>query len=302
MYPKEVATMGYLFIFLAVFWNVAKGYSSKRVSGTVQTIWESILFNTARAFACFIFALLFVLLNRIPHVFTITLCEAVIYIISGASMAIFTTTWILALRTDAYMLVSVCSSASFIVPCLCGVFFFNEILSAYKLVAFILIICALYFLLRYNFKLNGKLSTKQILLLILIIVSQGINQTTQKMYSVYVPDKDPGCYTLCMLFVSFLIFITTLPFIKNDTSSNKNHIIKYNLKYILIMGLALFASSYFQTLAAKEVDAFILYPLLSALSLIGSSTMSSLIFKEKMSRDSVIGIVLVFCSLIFSKS
>ena len=68
------------------------------------------------------------------------------------------------------------------------------------------------------------------------------------------------------------------------------------------MGLALFATTYFQTLAAKEIDAIILYPILSALSLIGSSTMSTLIFKEKMSRDSVIGIILVFCAIMFSKS
>ena len=67
------------------------------------------------------------------------------------------------------------------------------------------------------------------------------------------------------------------------------------------MGLALFATSYFQTCAAKEVDAIILYPLLNALNLIGGSSMASLIFREKMSRDSVIGIVLVFGALLFSK-
>ena len=293
--------MGYLFIFLAVLWNTAKGYSSKRVSGTLKTIRESIVFNIARDFSCFVFALLFVLLKRIPNVFTITLFEAVICIISGVSMAVFTTVWIAALRTDAYMLVSACGSASFIVLCLWGMFFLNEVFSLFKLVAFILILCALYFLLRYNFKLNGKLSKGQILLLVLIIISQGINQTTQKLYSVYVPDKDIGCYTVYMLFISFFAFLTILPFIKIDKSDEKKHIIKDNFKYIVIMGLALFASSYFQTLAAKEVDAIILYPLLSALNLVGSSTMATLIFKEKMSHDSVVGIILVFCALIFSR-
>ena len=172
----------------------------------------------------------------------------------------------------------------------------------YKLIAFILILCSLYFLLKYNFKLNGKLSAKQILLLVLIIISQGIYQTTQKLYSVYVPNKDTSLYTLYMLFVSFIVFVIISRFVKNDTKDQKKHIIKYNLKYILIMGLALFATTYFQTLAAKEIDAIILYPVLSALGLTGSSIMSSAIFKEKMSRDSVIGIILVFCALMFSRS
>ena len=294
--------MGYLFIFLAVLWNVAKGYSSKRVSGTMKTVRVSIVFNTARSFLCCVFALLFVLLKRIPNVFAVTLPEAVICIISGVSMAVFTTVWILALKTDAYMLVSACGSASFIVPCLWGLFFLEESFTPFKLVSFMLILCALYFLLRYNFKLNGKLSKWQIFLLVLIVISQGLTQTTQKLYSVYVPHKDTGCYTLYMLFISFLAFLAILPFIKNDKTDEKNHIIKDNLKYILIMGLALFAASYFQTLAAREVDAIILYPLLNALNLVGGSLMATFLFKEKMSRDSVIGIILVFCALIFSRS
>ena len=126
--------MGYLFIFLAVLWNVAKGYSSKRVSGTMKTVRESIVFNTARSFLCCVFALLFVLLKRIPNVFAVTLPEAVICIISGVSMAVFTTVWILALKTDAYMLVSACGSASFIVPCLWGLFFLEESFSSCSLV------------------------------------------------------------------------------------------------------------------------------------------------------------------------
>ena len=294
--------MGLMFIFIAVFFNVANGYSSKRVSGAVQTIRDTTLFNTARGFSCFIFALLLVLLKGILNIFTITLTEAVIYIVAGTSMTLFWTVWILALRTDAYMLVSVCGSASFIVPCLFGVLFLDESFSMYKLIAFILILCSLYFLLRYNFKLKGKLSTKQILLLILIIISQGIYQTTQKMYSVYAGNKDTSLYTLYMLFVSFLVFVIISPFVKKDANNQKNPVIKNNLKYIVLMGLALFATTYFQTLAAKEIDAIILYPILSALGLTGSSIMSSAIFKEKMSRDSVIGIALVFCALIFSRA
>ena len=206
--------MGLMFIFLAVLFNVANGYSSKRVSTAIKTVQDSIVFNTARGFSCFIFALLLVLLKGIPDIFAITLPEAVIYIVAGASMTIFWIVWVLALRTDAYMLVSVCGSASFVIPCLCGVLFLGESFSMYKLIAFILTLCSLYFLLKYNFKLNGKLSAKQILLLILIIISQGIYQTTQKMYSLYVPNKDTSLYTLYMLLVSFLVFVIISLFVK----------------------------------------------------------------------------------------
>ncbi|MBQ8232909.1 MAG: EamA family transporter [Lachnospiraceae bacterium] len=293
--------MGYFYIFTAVLCNTAKGYSSKRVSGTMQTIRESIVFNIARSFVCCIFAFLFVLLKRVPDVFSFTAFEIVICLISGISMAVFTTVWILALKSDAYMLVSACGSASFIVPCICGLFFLNESFTPFKFVAFVLILCALRFLLKYNFKLNGNLSKRQVFLLVLIVISQGITQTTQKLYAIYIPEKDIGCYTLYMLFISFLAFLPILPFFKKDEAKEKYQVIRHNIKYILIMGLALFASSYFQTLAAKDIDAIILYPLLNALNLIGGSTIAALIFKEKLSRDSVSGIILVFWALVLSR-
>ena len=140
----------------------------------------------------------------------------------------------------------------------------------------------------------------QVLLLLLIVISQGITQTTQKMYAMYA-DKDISCYTLYMFIIAFFFFILIFPFFKKDSKEKEHFMIKGNTKYVLIMGLALFATSYFQTCAAKEVDAIILYPLLNALNLIGGSSMASLIFREKMSRDSVIGIVLVFGALLFSK-
>lgn len=92
-----------------------------------------------------------------------------------------------------------------------------------------------------------------------------------------------------------------LPFYKKEKTNGECSVIKNNTVYIIIMGLSLFASSYFQTIAAKSIDTIVMYPLLNVLNLIGGSIMVSLLFKEKMTRDSIIGIILVFCALIFSK-
>ena len=58
------------------------------------------------------------------------------------------------------------------------------------------------------------------------------------------------------------------------------------------MTVGLFCSSYFQTLAAKTVDAIVLYPMTCALSLIAGSSMASIFFKENFTKDSVISNVI----------
>ena len=293
--------MGYFFILFAVLCNTVKGYASKRVSGDLQTVRKSISFNIARNAICCLFAFLFVLIENVKGLFNITPQETIICAVSGIAMAVFTCAWILALKTDAYMLVSACASASFSVPCIFGLAFLGEVFTVCKFTAFIMILCALYFLLRYNFSLKGKLGKRQILLLGLILISQGITQTMQKLYNVYIPDKETACYTLYMFVVSFAVLLPILPFYKKEKTNGEGSVIKNNTVYIIIMGLSLFASSYFQTVAAKSIDTIVMYPLLNVLNLIGGSIMASLLFKEKMTRDSIIGIILVFCALMFSK-
>lgn len=146
------------------------------MSGGLQKVRKSISFNIARNAICCIFAFLFVLIKNVKGLFNITQ-EVIICAISGVAMAVFTCAWILALKTDAYMLVSACASASFSVPCIFGLALLGEVFTVCKFTAFIMILCALYFLLRYNFSLKGKLGKWQILLLGLILISQGITQT-----------------------------------------------------------------------------------------------------------------------------
>ena len=62
--------------------------------------------------------------------------------------------------------------------------------------------------------------------------------------------------------------------------------------YIIFMTVGLFCSSYFQTLAAKTVDAIVLYPMTCALSLVAGSSMASIFFKENFTKDSVISNVI----------
>ena len=64
------------------------------------------------------------------------------------------------------------------------------------------------------------------------------------------------------------------------------------------MSVCLFANSYFKTLAAGILPSAKLYPLNQGASLILSSFMSMIFFKEKMTGKCIIGIILSFIALL----
>lgn len=294
--------LGYIFIFISTAFGIIKGFCSKKVSGSVKNLRDNLDISLFRNIIVCIFSLITVLMLGDVD-FSVTLPEMIICAVAGITMAIFISSWLFAIKSDSYMLVSACASSSFIVPAILGVFFLDEKLSLNKGIAFIIIVAALFFLLKYNTKLNGRITPKALLLLATVLLSQGVNQAMQKMYAYYIPAKDASYYTLYAAIFTVLAIIVMMPFAKRDKNTEKLTVLldKKVILYATLMAFGLFGNSYFQALAAKNVDAIILYPVASALSLGGASIMSSIFFGEKMNRDSVIGVILVFIAMLLAR-
>lgn len=292
--------MGYLFIVLSVAANAVKGYCSKLVSNAITKVHDAVYFNLIRNAICCLIAGIFFFLDGQGGLFVFTALEFWICFISGGAMAALVVSWALAIKTDAYMLVTACASGSFIIPCLWGLFLLGEHFTLFKFLSFAAIIIALFFLLRYDLSLKGKLGKTQIFLLALVLVSQGVNQLMQKLYVYYIPDKGASAYTLYSFIFATALLLPVAVLMKKPEDTGRN-ILKGNMLYIVLMSLGLFGASYFQTLAAATVDAIILYPLINALSLIAGSLMASMFFKEHMSKDSIFGVIFVLAALIFSR-
>lgn len=294
--------LGYIFIFLSIGFGLLKGFGSKKVSGSVVTLRDNLDISLYRNIICCLFSLVTVLLlGNIS--FKVSLVEILICLVSGATMAIFISSWIFAIKSDSYMLVSACASSSFIVPAVFGVFFLDEKLSAKKLIAFAIIVVALFFLLKYNTKINKKISAKNLILLAVVLLSQGINQAMQKMYTYNFPEKDVSYNTFYAAIFTILSILIMMPFSKRDKNAEKASVLLTPriFIYATLMAFGLFGNTYFQALAAKRIDAIILYPMANALSLGGASAMSAIFFGEKMNRDSIIGVILVFIALLFAR-
>ena len=98
-------------------------------------IFSNAAFNGVRNILSMLIALLTVVVVDRSSFFTLHPIEILLCGISGLSMAVFTITWIFAIKGEAYMLVSACSSASFIIPCIFGLFVFHESVSPFEFIA-----------------------------------------------------------------------------------------------------------------------------------------------------------------------
>lgn len=295
--------MGYVYIFLSIFFNAAKGYSSKKVTSSLTSERKNILFNTKRMLVSFLFAFGVVLLTAPIKDLAPSFTELLICALSGLSMTAFALFWQITIRKNAYMLASAGSSASFIVPVVAGLLFFGESFTLSSCLSIVLIILSLFFLLKYDSTISGKTTKRELVLVLALILSQGIMQCMQKVYILHCPEKSISVYNFYYFLFAFLFSLLLLPlFRKKPSAADENApAAPRETLYMVMMAGALFAVSFFQTMAAKTVDAIILYPLISGLSLVGGALMAAFVFREKPDRNGVIGILLVISAVVISK-
>ena len=295
--------MGYFYIFLSVFFNASKGFSSKKVSASLTTERQNIVFNTKRMLLSFFFALGVALLSSSIKDLAPTKAELLICAVAGLSMTAFALFWQITIRQNAYMLASAGSSASFIVPVMAGLLFFDETFTLSAGLSIFLIILSLFFLLKYDSALSGKTTKRELALVFSLILSQGVMQCMQKLYVLHFPQKSISVYNFYYFLFAFLFSLLLLfCFSKSpEKKEEKRPTPPSQVVYLFIMAGSLFAVSFFQTMAAKTVDAIILYPLLSGLSLVGGALMATILFREKPDRNGIIGILLVLSAVVISK-
>lgn len=292
--------MGYLFILFSVTANAAKAASSKFVSKSINSLRSNICFNGARNALCCIIALGMAMALDFNGIKSLSWQEIAICTVSGIAMVLFTISWTFAVRGEAYMLVSAFNSANFIIPAAVGISFLGEKLTETKIISVLFIVVALYLMVGHNLKIKGKLTLRGVSTLFILMLSSGINNTMQKLYAVTIEGKDVAYYTVYTFFVASVIMIFAVIILKNEREG-LNCINLRNFKHLIIMSVGMFAATYFQSLAAKRIDAVILYPTLNALSLIAGSLMSAILFKEKITKRCIFSMILVFFALLLSR-
>ena len=295
--------MGYLFLTIALLLGVTKGYCGKKTSGYVEKTQDAFLINIIRMALCTVTGIIVVLCSGhasylIPDTKVLLIC-----ILSGVSTAFFVAFWLLAIRKSAYMLMDVFLLAGTLIPMLLSRAFFNESIKLHQWGGFLLLFIAVIIMCSYSSSIKEKFSFSAVILLVLSGIMCGITSFSQKLF-VNLCGETPASvfnlYTYIFSAVTLIIFYS----IFSKTGESKDcgisfcSIPKKMFIYILIMAVCLFGNSFFNTKAAYFLDSAKMYPFEQGASLVLSSLMSAIFFKEKLTIKAITGIVITFIALL----
>ena len=298
--------MGFVYILLALLCGITKGYCGKKTSGMIPDFHSAVRFNTVRMLLCIPIGLVFVLFQTggISSLRTDRLTLTV-SALGGLATAVFVVTWLLAVRTGAYMMVDVFPTMGVILPVfLCRVFF-GESIRWNHIAGILVLTAAAYVLCTYNRAIGKpRLTPSSLAVLTVCGVSYGLSSFSQKWFR-YECGMDVSVYNFYVyLSAALLLLLCLLSGSRKENtgarSENDASVRRKLLFYVTLMSVCIFLHSVFSTFAAGYLPASQLYPLMQGGALILSMVMSAVCFGEKITPRCVLGIALAFGALILT--
>ncbi len=289
--------MGYAFLTIALLAGATKGYCGKKMGTFATNAQSAILLNLVRMLLCTVFGILMVFAYNDAAHLSLNPTLLLISALSGISTSAFVVAWIMAVRKAAYMLLDIFGMLGALVPMAGGYFLFGEGVSAKQWIGFLLLIAAVIILYSYNNSIKIKLTKSAFILLILCGLTSGLIDFSQKTFVKVLPEFPITIFNLYTYFFATITLAVAYIFLKEKPKETNLSFKKY--VYIAAIAVLLIISSYFKTKAAIFLDSAQLYPLNQGMSLILSSLMAAIFFKEKLTLKCISGICVAFIGLIF---
>lgn len=300
--------MYYILLFIATICGTAKGICSKKISLDISSFKGASLINILRMLICALIGFLIVVFSNQLGYLSIEPLTILVILLSGISNAIFVTTWLITVKNGAVMLINVFNTLSCIIPIIFARIFFNEHIYLYQIVSFFVLVLGTAIMADYSQKSVKKISAKGWALLVITATFQGLIYLAQKWLGYLVNNSIitpcPSAvfnfysYVVSFLFLSILFSILTF----KDKIERKKTFIIYNPKrtilIVVLLSLFLFFNSFLNTLVSAHLSAIITYPIAQGLNLLLWFFASWLMFKEKPTKKSILGVTLVFIGLV----
>ncbi len=283
---------GYIFLLLAVLCGSTKGFAGKKSSGDLDTLPRMLRFGAVRTAMC---ALLSLIIWLMAGGVAVSKSALAISVVSGISMSVFLLTWIAAVRGGAYVRLDVCCQTGMVIPCIFAAPLLGERVSAVQYICLGALVIAIVLLSDRGKKKAAKMKFRDIVLLVLVWLSSGVNCLTVKLYA-NACEGGTELYNLVTFAVAAIAFAVSYFAIpkENKVTLPKIH---YTL-YLPIMAAALYLNIFFQAAAAKHLDAMIMFPLQTVLGLVASAVMAAVFFGEKPTVKNIVGMVLAAAAIV----
>ena len=295
--------MAYFFLVLALAGGLVKGLTGKRVSRDVGSIQDSfavvLIPSVFSAFIGFCVAAISVFasgdglsgLVLTPTAFLICLA-------SSFFVALFSISWQYAYKSEAYIFLNIFTMLGAVVTALLGRIVYDEPLRFTRILGFVLLFCAVYIVSLYNKKLTGKITRRGAAALLLGVTGASLGDFMQKVYAREIGTNGSvfTFYTYTMMLIPMLLVLLICK--RAGKAPSKVFFDKRHICAFLLISTGLYVNSFTKVLAARLIPATQMYPTLQGANLIASAIMASLLFKERITRRSALGILIAIVAVV----
>lgn len=184
-----------------------------------------------------------------------------------------------------------------VLPYIWGLVFLDEPFSAVRTIGLIVIIGGVFI---SNFS-GEKINLKQICMCLAVFLLNGLVSIISKMHQIEINYQCVSVIEFIILGGIFKFFIAGSLFLalknRERQSREKNNLSK-SLIVIILSGIISGTSYFLQLHGAKSLSATVLYPFITGGSIVFSTLVGAVLFKEKLCRRLIISVVLCFAGTI----
>lgn len=287
----------YIFLIIILLLRVPQNFSSKKTSGLVTNSQSYFLYGTYSYTLAGLIAFVMLLFDGMSG---FSLPAVGISALGAVSLAVSLFCSIEALKSGVMVLAAMAGSAGLLLPCIAGIFMFNEPMKPMQFIGIALLIFSGWLLIGYSKEQTGSFTPRTLLLLIGSMLSNGLVMLAQKMFSKYLPDTSVSIFSfLTFGLIGIGMFIGLVPSLLSQSGRAKIAAVpKPVFLYGTISSIILLAINQLATLAGRNVPSAIMFPINDGGATIITAITAAIFFKEKLTVRSVCGLILGIGSLI----
>ena len=246
--------------------------------------------------------------------------ETILYsVLSGLALALSCICGIYILCQGTMALSSLFGTAGLIVPTVASIFLYDEFVSWYQWVAIAVFMVGAFFLAGGSKKIYGKFTITQLAVLVCSLLLGGTTMLMQKMFGMNVQGGNVSLFSLISFGSSALLFAAVIPVLqlcnKKVMPSNETHekftlfpptkeqakLNKNSYLYGLFLAMAVFLINQLSTLSTPLIEAVVLFAIICGGATIISTLVGAVLYKEKITWRTVVGLILGIGSLVLLK-
>lgn len=255
------------------------------------------LFALSKFFAA-VPALLLLLIDGNTNVGAMTILTSSL---SGFALVITSVCSLTAMKSGTMALTSMFSAAGLIVPCIAGIFLYNESMSWPQWIGIVVLIASSLLLISSAKQTNPQFSLKTVLYLLVSFLGNGLTMLLQMIFSHSADSSNVSLFSFFTFAIPCAVMTLITIFSGRGNGCENEKLPKRLIFFALLGGIAVFVVNQLATLASGFTPPAVLFGFINGGNTIIAALIAAIMFGEKLTAKSVSGILLGVTSLIVIK-